>query len=138
MYHLELHNCQYLNQLVEQLGNIKSLKVVDASDTTIQKFLDSIVQQKNWLSCNWVIAVSLKCYLNNLGIWKEWTLDASSSAIRKLLDSFVALNNLVELKKTSCVKLRKLPNLFGYQVIWNIYDCMVARTILVFQIAYGS
>ncbi|KAL8091691.1 hypothetical protein AgCh_034087 [Apium graveolens] len=112
--HLELQNCRYLNQLPEQLGIMKALKVIDASETAIQKLPDSIVQLKKLVKLQLRNCFKLEILPKQFGDLEGLrTFDASYSAIRILPDSFVALNRLAELNMTGCANLRKLPNFFG-------------------------
>ncbi|KAL1822857.1 hypothetical protein ACET3Z_009635 [Daucus carota] len=109
--HLDLGRCCNLKLLPEQLGEMKCLKLLDASYTAIEQLPDSIAQLIGLVKLNLHKCKNLRKLPEQFGNMEGLrTLDASSSAIEELPDSFAALINLVELDLNSCKNLTSLPN----------------------------
>ncbi|XP_074380267.1 uncharacterized protein LOC141721305 [Apium graveolens] len=112
--HLNLARCYNLKRLPEQLGDLKGLRMLDASHTAIEKLPDSISHLKELVQLRLEGCRKLRELPKNFGNMEGLeTLDATYTAIRKLPDSFTGLFNLVKLRLYGCKKLGKLPEQFG-------------------------
>ncbi|KAL1822067.1 hypothetical protein ACET3Z_008845 [Daucus carota] len=121
--HMNLAGCVNLKQLPEQLGDIKGLKMIDASFSAIEELPDSITHLKKLVKLNLYGCKKLRVLPKQFGnIEGLRTFDATDSAIRQLPDSFVDLINLVDLQLSYCKRLRKLPEQFGNMVGLRTFD----------------
>ncbi|KAL8128303.1 hypothetical protein AgCh_015042 [Apium graveolens] len=108
---LYLRNCRNLKRLPESLGDMKALKNIDASLTTIEKLPDSITRLKGLVDLNLYKCKKLRKLPEDFGNMEGLEIfDARESAIELLPDSFGGLVNLVELDLAYCKKLSNLPN----------------------------
>ncbi|WOG90624.1 hypothetical protein DCAR_0309868 [Daucus carota subsp. sativus] len=120
---LKLGGCSNLTRLPEQLGDIKCLKMLDASSTAIEQVPDSIGHLKDLVDLRLDKCKNLRKLPEQIGNMESLKFfDASSSAIEHLPDTFACLVNLVTLHLGSCENLTSLPNsLWKLKVLRTLY-----------------
>lgn len=111
---LYLGHCCNLKRLPHQLGDMKGLKMLDASYNPIEQLPDSIVHLKKVVELNLRNFKKLQKLPEQFGKMEslKW-FDASRSAIEQLPDTFAGLINLVNLYLSGCENLRVFQILYG-------------------------
>ncbi|XP_074327556.1 uncharacterized protein LOC141665472 [Apium graveolens] len=108
---LDLRKCYGLKRLPEQLGDMKALKKIDASSTSIEKLPDSVTHLMELVELNLEDCKKLSELPEQFGELKGLKkLYVGNTAIEQLPDSFGGLINLVQLNLKNCENLRNLPN----------------------------
>ncbi|XP_074380754.1 disease resistance protein RPV1-like [Apium graveolens] len=108
---LDLKHCCNFKRFPEQMGELKRLKILDASYTAIEELPDSIAHLKKLVKLDLYQCKKLRKLPENFGNMEGLReFDASYSAIELLPDSFISLSNLVNLTLYCCKNLTSLPN----------------------------
>ncbi|KAL1803643.1 hypothetical protein ACET3Z_032290 [Daucus carota] len=111
---LNMKRCSNLKLLPEQLGDMKGLERLDASDTAIEQLPDSVAHLNKLVELNLRDCKKLRKLPEQFGNMEALeTFDAAGSAIEQLPDSFSNLLNLYFLNLTGCSQLKRLPEHLG-------------------------
>ncbi|KAL1822041.1 hypothetical protein ACET3Z_008819 [Daucus carota] len=96
---LNVSGCCSLKQLPEQLGDIKALKMLDASYTAFEQLPDSVAHLMELYDLKLISCKKLRTLPEQFGSMEALSMfNASSGVIEELPDSFGSLINLSNLK----------------------------------------
>uniref|UniRef100_A0A175YI21 Disease resistance R13L4/SHOC-2-like LRR domain-containing protein n=1 Tax=Daucus carota subsp. sativus TaxID=79200 RepID=A0A175YI21_DAUCS len=109
-----MRKCSNLKLLPEQLGELKGLQRLDASETAIEQLPDSIAQLKKLVDLNLSYCEKLRKLPEQFGNMEGLEeLQAYGSGIEQLPDSFSNLLKLRSLNLSYCSELKRLPEQLG-------------------------